>query len=78
MGMAVAVASATAARGDFRVPEGLGYKCWGAEVVEAAWNGRSREEVKRGEPRVKEDGKAVRMRNSRLCLPCSFQRTGKP
>lgn len=30
VGMAVAVASATAARGDFRVPEGLGYKCWEA------------------------------------------------
>lgn len=39
---------------------------------------QSREEVKREEPRVKESGKAVKVRNSKLCLPHSFQRTGKP
>lgn len=70
MMMAMTTASATATRGDFRVPECLGQKqsvWWEAEVVEATWIGRSREEVKRGEPRLKEGRKVVKMRNSRLC-----------
>lgn len=67
MMMAMTTASATATRGDFRVPECLGQKWWEAEVVEATRIGRSREEVKRGEPRLKEGRKVVKMRNSRLC-----------
>lgn len=78
MMMAMTTASATATRGDFRVPECLGQKWWEAEVVEATWIGRSREEVKRGEPRLKEGRKVVKMRNSRLLWPRSFQRTGQP
>lgn len=41
--------------------------------MEATWDGRSREEVKRREPRLKEGRKAVKMKNSRLCCRAVFR-----